>query len=96
MADAVNTEVEVDAKAGSLDRLVDITVPEPISWWPLAPGWWVVTAIVLLAIVAALVVMVRRWRRNAYRRAALAELDSLGENQTVRGQNNPPINDIAS
>ena len=28
-------------QADSLAQLRDIQLPEPISWWPLAPGWWV-------------------------------------------------------
>ena len=24
-----------------LAQLRDIHLPEPILWWPLAPGWWV-------------------------------------------------------
>ncbi|WP_425400780.1 DUF4381 domain-containing protein [Aeoliella sp.] len=60
----------------SLDRLHDIVEPPPVSWWPLAPGWYG-----LLAIAAVLVAWwgIRRWRQwraNAYRRAALGELKS--------------------
>ena len=54
--------------------LRDLHLPEPIGWWPLAPGWWVV--IVLLAV--ALVYLAWRWYRawvfNAPRRFALREL----------------------
>ncbi|GAB5401974.1 MAG: DUF4381 domain-containing protein [Aureliella sp.] len=59
---------------GSLDNLRDIAVAPPVSWWPLAPGWWFVIAGVL---VAAVLFAYRRWvlwRRDEYRRAALAEL----------------------
>ena len=54
--------------------LRDLHLPEPIGWWPLAPGWWV--AILLLAV--ALVYLAWRWYRawvfNAPRRFALREL----------------------
>lgn len=36
----------MNADASSLDDLRDIAVPPPVSWWPLAPGWWVVILIV--------------------------------------------------
>ncbi len=29
----------------------DIHLPEAISWWPLAPGWWVMLALIILLIV---------------------------------------------
>jgi len=57
--------------------LRDLHLPEAIGWWPLAPGWWVVIA--LLAIAAAL--LVRRywqaWARGAARRHALQTLRQL-------------------
>ncbi len=58
----------------SLDRLHDIAVPPPVPWWPPAPGWYGVLALVLLGVVVLLVWQWRRWRANAYRRAALQEL----------------------
>ena len=58
----------------NLSNLHDIVVPEPVSWWPLAPGWWIVIAVVLLALASIIFREVRRYRANAYRRAALREL----------------------
>ena len=28
--------------------LKDIHLPEPVSWWPIAPGWWIIIASLLL------------------------------------------------
>lgn len=33
-----------------LDGLHDVIVPTHVSWWPLAPVWWVIMAILLLTI----------------------------------------------
>lgn len=56
--------------------LRDIHVP-PVSWWPPATGWWLLAALVLIAIGAG-VWLVGRHRRRAYpRRAARRELDAL-------------------
>lgn len=60
----------------SLQNLRDIAVPAPLPWWPPAAGWWI-----LFVVVAAFAIWLafrawRRWRANAYRRAALKELRS--------------------
>jgi hypothetical protein len=57
-------------------ELRDIHLPAPISWWPPAPGWWAVLAVigVLLAIT---LFFWHRHRQTRLRRAALAELDRL-------------------
>ena len=34
-----------------LDELKDIHLPTAVSWWPPAPGWWIVTIVVTFACV---------------------------------------------
>ncbi|MCH7224842.1 DUF4381 domain-containing protein [Haloferula sp. A504] len=58
----------------SLDKLHDIVVPEPVSLWPMAPGWWVLLTLVSAFFLILAIRHFRRWRANAYRRAALQEL----------------------
>ena len=68
----------------SLDNLQDIILPQPPSLWPPAPGVWV-GLVVGLAVLAALILAVRRARqRSAYRRAGLALLEVA---QTARDVN---------
>lgn len=63
--------------AASLDRLHDVVSPPPVSWWPVAPGWYAV----LLALAVLLIGLLWRERvrrkRNRYRVEALAELAAL-------------------
>jgi hypothetical protein len=47
--------------------LRDLHLPQPVGWWPLAPGWWWVIGLVLLLIVIGLAVVMRQ----RYRRARL-------------------------
>ena len=61
----------------SLDRLNDIVVPPSVPWWPPAPGWYVVIAVVLLLSLFVVHRAWKAWRANSYRRAALRELASL-------------------
>lgn len=59
-----------------LADLRDIHLPEPVSWWPPAPGWWLL-ALLSLVVVAGLLWLWRYRRRQTPRRAALAELTQL-------------------
>ena len=54
--------------------LRDLQLPEAIGWWPLAPGWWVVLAIVGAVLGYVLWRTYKRWQFNAPRRFALREL----------------------
>lgn len=60
-----------------LAKLHDIHLPAPIGWWPLAPGWWGLAAILLVA----LMVLTAAWagRGKSRRRLALEELAQLRE-----------------
>jgi len=57
--------------------LRDLHLPDAISWWPLAPGWWVVIAVTLLAIGYLLRLWMRTRARGAARRYALRQLEAL-------------------
>jgi len=61
--------------ATALEGLRDIHLPPPVAFWPLAYGWWALTASVVLAAVA--LVLWQRWRRTSVKRAALGELSAL-------------------
>ena len=54
--------------------LRDLHLPEPAGWWPLAPGWWVVIALLLAAAAYLAWRWYRAWKHNAPRRHALREL----------------------
>ena len=54
----------------------DIVLPADLVWWPIQPGWWVLLALILLACSIYAYRRYRHWRRNAYRREALADLSA--------------------
>lgn len=55
--------------------LRDIHLPSA-AWWPLAPGWWLLAVLVLLAVAAGVWFARRRMRRRPLA-AALREIDRL-------------------
>lgn len=62
-----------------LEQLKDIHLPEPVSWWPPAPGWWILALFCLTLIVITVRWLIRRYRYRAAIREALAELDNINE-----------------
>ncbi|QIE55554.1 DUF4381 domain-containing protein [Pikeienuella piscinae] len=66
-----------------LDKLVEAPEPTPVSWAPQTWGW-AALALILLALAAwAVWRAVACYRANAYRRAALAELDRAGDDPAL-------------
>jgi hypothetical protein len=63
----------------SLERLHDIVLPPDLPWWPPAPGWIALGALLLLAATWAAWRAWRRHRANRYRREALATLENVHE-----------------
>ena len=54
--------------------LRDLHLPDPVGWWPLAPGWWFVLLLAAAALLFVTSRAVKWWRHNAPRRFALREL----------------------
>ena len=76
---------------GSLQNLNDIVLPGPVPWWPLAPGWYVLFAVLAVA----MLYLAGRWwnarSRNRYRRQALAELAVIRREQTTDALQQLPV-----
>jgi len=61
--------------AAQLAQLRDIRLPEAVSWWPLAPGWWALLVVLLVTSVSLIGLEYRRRRSLKYQ--ALQELQRL-------------------
>ncbi len=70
--------------AQQLEQLHDIRLPQDISWWPLADGWWLL-AFTLVAVIALMAVVLVR-RRNSLRVKALHELGQLKRDAALQQQ----------
>jgi hypothetical protein len=60
----------------SLQNLSDIVLPPQAPFWPPASGWLFLLGLFILFLVFLITRTVIRYRRNGYRRAALAELQA--------------------
>lgn len=58
------------AKGFSTPDLGHPALPDSPSWFPLPVGWDVLGVIVLIALIAGVLVLAARWRRNRWRRDA--------------------------
>ena len=56
--------------------LHDIHLPAEISWWPPAPGWWIIFGLFLLLLVIIYILYRRKQARKVYR-AAKQELQNI-------------------
>jgi hypothetical protein len=64
----------LQAEAQELSRLHDIHLPAAISWWPLAPGYYILAILLLCALVAVAYYGARKKRHASARRMALSLL----------------------
>ncbi len=60
-----------------LQQLAPLREPAPIGWWPPAPGWWLLAAVILVGVGLLALALYRRRQAGRYRRQALARLKQL-------------------
>jgi hypothetical protein len=78
-----------------LAQLRDIHSPDPIGWWPPAPGWWLLAALLLAGLALAGWLLYRQYRRNGYRRAAGRELSQAWACLQEQGDADGYVHDLS-
>ncbi|MAI79543.1 MAG: hypothetical protein CL917_11420 [Deltaproteobacteria bacterium] len=73
----------MNSSAGPLEGLRDIHLPDPISFWPIAAGWWLIILMAMMGLLA--VYLIQRSQKRSARRAALSELQMLEEDYLENG-----------
>lgn len=74
------------AKEDALSQLKDIHLPDPVTLWPLAPGWYVVIALVLILIIW-LAYLVNKWHFNALAKKQALNLLKMYKKQYEEDKN---------
>jgi len=70
-----------------LSQLRDIHAAPPVSWWPPAPGWWVLAVLVLMLLTWLGRRVLARYRVHQRRKQMLGWIDHL--NITIDPQRDP-------
>ena len=74
--------------------LRDIHLPEPVSWWPPAPGWWGILALFILLLMSTL--LVYRFRKNGkLRRTSKAGLEQVFAEYQTHGNPQHLIDELS-
>lgn len=63
------------------ELLEPLREPGAISWWPLAPGWWILLALLCIAVAICAYLLRRRYQRRAPLREASQRLISLRDDE---------------
>lgn len=71
--------VQANALPANTLALKDIHVPEQITNYPIAYGWWILAALILLAIVLIIIKFKKTTKHNQVKKQALAQLKNNGD-----------------
>ncbi len=77
--------------------LRDIHLPEPSSWWPLAPGWWALFVLLLL-LVGLIFYLYRRYQAKLHHPLHLAqvELDKIKQKYELQADQQTLLKDLSA
>lgn len=74
-----------------LALLRPLQLPETDFSWPLAPGWWLLAALLCIASLVAIATLYRYYQRRAVLRRAKIELQRLANQWTDRTRSNDAV-----
>ncbi len=69
-----------------LDQLRPNYLPDPVSYWPLAIGWWFIIGCLFIAICIVILLTIRSYRKNRYRSVGLKKASLIFQQYNSHGQ----------
>lgn len=85
----------MDELQEALKDLRDIHAPEAISYWPLAPGWWILLGVSLL-LLAAMVWWLKQPKKPKYKKLANEELKNIMANYEIQHNSHKTATAVAA
>ncbi len=73
----------------------DIHLPDTVSWWPPAPGYWLLLALIVLIIAGVYLIHIIR-QRNRVKKSALAELKIIKQHYQQQADDKTLVNALAA
>ncbi|WP_295890501.1 DUF4381 domain-containing protein [uncultured Vibrio sp.] len=77
-----------------LQTLVESPLPEPIDMLPQTLGWKALAVVAVIGAVYYSTVAYRKWKRNAYKRQALSQLEAIASTQATTATKAQTYNQI--
>ncbi len=77
-----------------LADLPPLAMPEAISWWPPAPGWWLLAALLLASCGWLALLGWRSFQHGRARRECLDRLRQIGDNYRAHGSTQRYLTDV--
>ncbi|MFT5482232.1 MAG: hypothetical protein ACI9GW_000881 [Halieaceae bacterium] len=68
-----------------LAELRDIHLPDPVDWWPPAPGWWLLAALGVALFIVLLKLALGYFKSRRYRRSSIRLLEAHYESFKTEG-----------
>ena len=78
-----------------LDQLRDIHLPEPVSMFPAAVGWYGILFVILITLSCVAYFFIQRRQKNAYRRTGVTKLKELKKARAGLGELNALLKQVA-
>ena len=69
----------MNPQGNPLDQLKDIHLPQEVGLWPLAWGWWLLIVVIVMAVIAGVIYLVKRHRKHQAKRQTVKALVALSE-----------------
>lgn len=79
-----NTPMDANSMSAAdpMAAFKDLQMPDAVSWWPLAWGWWVIIAIALIILAALIYALIKHQQQKRAKKQAIKLINQLPDTTT--------------